>query len=126
MLRLQNNSSSASDEAGEDDWAPEGDDGVAPVAAVMQGQMAKLTMNADLDKPESQRLDMLERFFEHAKEENMCADSKALLLEAERLELKSKATLLLCNLLFDKDILTQIKPHRELFIRFTQNDSKVR
>jgi len=117
---IDNNSGSASDDA--DDWAE-------PVDAVdcqqaVRGQMAKLTMNADLDKPEDQRLDMMERFFVKAKKENMLQDPKLLLLEAERLDLKSKAPLLLCNLLFDRQILEQLKQYRNLFIRFTHNDNK--
>lgn len=44
--------------------------------------------------------------------------------EAERLELKTKAPLLLANVLFDADVVAQIKSSRALLIRFCDGDSK--
>lgn len=44
--------------------------------------------------------------------------------EAERLELKNKAPLLLANVLFDADVVSQIKTSRPLLIRFCDGDSK--
>lgn len=52
-------------------------------------------------------------------------DSKALLNEAERLELKSKATLLLADVLFDENVVAQIKEYRTLLLRFTLDDHRV-
>lgn len=44
--------------------------------------------------------------------------------EAERLELKTKAPLLLANVLFDTDVMNQIKANRHLLIHFCEGDSK--
>lgn len=48
-----------------------------------------------------------------------------MLNEAERLELKSKATILLANVLFDTNVVAQIKEYRTLLLRFTVDDHKV-
>jgi translation initiation factor 5 len=48
-----------------------------------------------------------------------------MLNEAERLELKTKATLLLCDVIFDEGVVQQIKQHRNLLMRFTIKDPKV-
>lgn len=45
--------------------------------------------------------------------------------EAERLELKTKAPLILANVLFDTDVVNQIKIYRNLLLRFCINDKKV-
>ena len=42
---------------------------------------------------------------------------KEIVLEAERLEIRDKAPLVLAELLFDTNIITQIKQHRNLFCR---------
>ncbi|EJW70144.1 hypothetical protein WUBG_18946, partial [Wuchereria bancrofti] len=51
-------------------------------------------------------------------------NSKKLLNEAERLELKSKATLLLADVLFDTNVISQIMEYRNILLRFTVNDHK--
>lgn len=48
-----------------------------------------------------------------------------MLNEAERLDLKSKATLLLADVLFDINVVAQIKEYRTLLLRFTIGDQKV-
>lgn len=55
----------------------------------------------------------------------MLQNSKKLLNEAERLELKSKATLLLADVLFDANVVNQIMEYRNILLRFTVNDHKV-
>uniref|UniRef100_A0A914WNN3 Eukaryotic translation initiation factor 5 n=1 Tax=Plectus sambesii TaxID=2011161 RepID=A0A914WNN3_9BILA len=115
-------SSDGGDDDEDDDWAPE------PVEngdKVVSGQMARLTMNKDLDKSVEERLDMLHAFFLKAKKENtLLTDSKGMLNESERLELKNKAPLLLCDVIFDENVLQQIKEYRTLFLRFTYEDKK--
>lgn len=49
---------------------------------------------------------------------------KELVNEAERLEVKTKAPLILAELLFDQNILAQVKKHRLLLLRFTHEDKK--
>lgn len=40
--------------------------------------------------------------------------------EADRLEIKDKAVLALCEALFDENMLAQIKQHRALFLRVSK------
>jgi len=42
---------------------------------------------------------------------------KEIVLEAERLEIRDKAPLVLAELLYDVNIIAQIKQHRSLFCR---------
>uniref|UniRef100_A0A8R1Y0Z8 Eukaryotic translation initiation factor 5 n=1 Tax=Onchocerca volvulus TaxID=6282 RepID=A0A8R1Y0Z8_ONCVO len=103
---------SASDDI-DDDWAEPIDD----VAGGVSAQIGKLIISRDLDKPIEERLDMLH-------ERRMLQNSKKLLNEAERLELKSKATLLLADVLFDANVVNQIMEYRNILLRFTVNDHK--
>jgi len=49
---------------------------------------------------------------------------KELLKEAERLDFKDKATLILCELLFTENMLDEIKTHRILLLRFCNENPK--
>jgi translation initiation factor 5 len=44
-------------------------------------------------------------------------DDKEIMAEAERLEIKEKASLILANVLFDEDMLKQISRYRKVFLR---------
>ncbi|CAD6189636.1 unnamed protein product [Caenorhabditis auriculariae] len=106
----------------DDDWEPEP---VEENGALTSG-IGKLVLDKDLEKSEDQRLDMLHQFLLKAKEEDRLEDHKTLLNEAERLELKQKASLLLAIVLLDEKILAeqQLAKNRKLFLRFTLNDKK--
>lgn len=115
----------SSNDDDDDDWEPEP---VEPNGMLSTG-MGKLVLDKDLEKSEEQRLDMLHNFFVKAKDEGRISDAKGqtgLRDEAERLELKQKASLLLANVLFDEKIVAdkQIPTHRNLLLRFTLNDKK--
>lgn len=103
----------------DDDWCPVEGEYEAITAAV-----GKLVLDKDLDKPLGARLDMLYQFILKARENGTLCDGKILVNEAERLELKVKAPLLLSNVLFDQDILKQISQYRILLLGFTRNDNK--
>ncbi|VDK42855.1 unnamed protein product [Anisakis simplex] len=112
---------SGSDEVDED-WAEPNEEelGLNQVSS----QIGKLIISKDLEKSIEERLDMLHQFFIDAKRNGTINDSKRLLDEAERLELKSKATILLANVLFDTNVVAQIKQYRNLLLRFTLDDHK--
>ncbi|CAI2353495.1 unnamed protein product [Caenorhabditis sp. 36 PRJEB53466] len=122
---IQNGDKGSSNDDEDDDWEPEP---IEPNGMLSAG-MGKLVLDKDLEKSEEQRLDMLHTFFVKAKDEGRITETKdlnALRDEAERLELKQKASLLLANVLFDENILTeqQIPKQRKLLLRFTLNDKK--
>jgi len=104
----------------DDDWVPE------PVAAEdkLSAQIGKLVIDRDLEKSTEDRLDMLHHYFVKANDSGTLGDGKHLVNEAERLELKDKAPVLLAQVLFTKDIINELKAHRTLFLRFCLNDKK--
>lgn len=120
-----NGDKNSSNDDDDDDWAPEEDE--APNTKLAAG-IGKLVIDKDLDKSIEERLDMLHRFFVEAKEKGTIGDGKALADEAERLELKQKAPLLLADVLLDQDIikdgLAQLKNNRRVLLRFTLGDKK--
>lgn len=86
-----------------------------------------MTFNDDLEKSEKERMDMfysLVKLRRDAGQLDTVQQQKDILSEAERLEIKQKATLVLAELLFDQNICLQAKKHRLLLLRFTLNDKK--
>lgn len=106
----------------DDDWADPIDESGKLTAGI-----GKLVIDKDLEKSIDERLDMLEKFFIRAKEENDIGDGKNLLDEAERLDVKQKAVLVLALTLLDENVLKekQLEKYKKVFIRFTLNDKKV-
>lgn len=87
--------------------------------------MSKMVVDKDLGKSVDERLDMLHQYFQRAQREGTIQDSKRMLNEAERLELKTKAPLLLADVLFTEDLVAQVKQNRNLLLRFCIKDKKV-
>ncbi|XP_050307954.1 eukaryotic translation initiation factor 5 [Anthonomus grandis grandis] len=86
-----------------------------------------MTISDDLEKTEKERMDIfytqVKRKLDEAALEK-AEVQKELLAEAERLEIKTKAPLVLMELLFDQNALQQAKKYRPLLLRFTLNDKK--
>lgn len=114
--------SSNDDEEDDDDWAPE------PVGeeAKLTSGIGKLVLDKDLDKSLEERLDMLHQFIIKMREENQIGDGKVLADEAERLDVKQKAGLLMANELLNEHILkeNQLAAIRKPLLRITLNDKK--
>lgn len=86
-----------------------------------------MTLNDDLEKTEKERMDMLYTLIKLRRDSDQLGDvatQKEIVSEAERLEIKQKAPLLLAELLFDQNMSVQAKKHRLLILRFTLNDKK--
>jgi len=110
--------------AATDDWSTD-----TSVEAVRE-RMSKLgsgvkglTHNEDLEKSIEERFQL---FFEFVKNKinSDSIPSKEIVAEAERLDIKDRAVLVLAELLFNQNILTQISEHRVLFLRFLANNQK--
>jgi translation initiation factor 5 len=70
-----------------------------------------MTISDDLEKTEKERMDLLYEFIKKKRDACQLMDTNAhkeLVTEAERLEIKSKAPLVLAELLFDQNIHTQV------------------
>lgn len=82
-----------------------------------------LTLDDDLEKTEDDRLDLFYEFVKKQREANQ-VDDKKIMAEAERLEVKEKAPLILARVLFDDDMCKQIGRYKKVFARFTVGDRK--
>uniref|UniRef100_A0A1B6E3K8 Eukaryotic translation initiation factor 5 n=1 Tax=Clastoptera arizonana TaxID=38151 RepID=A0A1B6E3K8_9HEMI len=86
-----------------------------------------LTISEDLEKTEKERMDLFYNSLKRHKDAGNLdnpATGKEILAQAERLEIKTKAPLVLAELLFDDKIHLEIKKHRVLLLRFTHKDHK--
>lgn len=114
-------SSNSEGDDDDDDWAPEPTDDGKLAAGI-----GKLVLDKDLEKSIDDRLDMLHTIISAAKDTNEIGDGKALADEAERLDVKQKAPLLLAITLLDENIVkdNQLKTYRRVFLRCTLGDKK--
>lgn len=108
----------------EDDWSED------TSAEAVRERMSKLgvgvkglTHNQDLEKSTEQRFEIFFEFVKGKVNEDKISD-KEIVAEAERLDIKDRAVLALAELLFNKDILTQIPKYRVLFLRFLVENQK--
>lgn len=113
---------SSDDIEDDDDWAP------APIndSGKLTAGIGKLVIDKDLEKSENERLDMLEKFFIDARDGNKIGDGRALIDEAERLDVKHKGVIVLALTLLTENILKakEIHQYRLPLIRFTFKDKK--
>lgn len=86
-----------------------------------------MTISDDYDKSEKERIDI---FYEMVKKKrdagelDSVAVHKDLFIEAERLDIVQKATLVLAELLFSDNITQEVRKNRNLLLRFTHNNTK--
>ncbi|XP_033232236.1 eukaryotic translation initiation factor 5 [Belonocnema kinseyi] len=83
-----------------------------------------MTISDDLEKSEKERMDIFYKLVKCRRDAGQLDNHKELVSEAERLEIKTKAPLVLAELLFDQGIAAQIKKYRLLLLRFTHGDTK--
>jgi translation initiation factor 5 len=112
----------------DDDWGEDTSD--AAVKARMEalsGAAKTLTISDDLEKSAQERVDM---FYSFVKQRKVAGEltglerEKEIVVEAERLAIRDKAPLVLAELLYDVNILQQIKQYRTLFCRLTHENMK--
>lgn len=95
----------------------------------LTGGAQKLTINSDMDKPIKERMQIFYDFLKDKLSNHPQPDAalqKEIVLESERLDMKEKATIVLCEFLFTNPskIMEVIKSNKSLFLRFTFNNSK--
>jgi translation initiation factor 5 len=110
----------------DDDWAVDtSEDAVAKRMEILTEGAKVLTLTDDLEKTQQERLELLFQFVKRMKDNGkLDGGDKDIVTEAERLEIKDKGPLVLSEVLFDENILHQIKQHRILFLRFTHGNAK--
>ncbi|XP_067941506.1 eukaryotic translation initiation factor 5-like [Watersipora subatra] len=89
---------------------------------------ASLAVTADLEKTPQERADLFFKYVKTKKAESgdgkLSPSYRLIVAEAERLEMKDKAVLILAELLLSADILKDLKDHRALFLSFTGENDK--
>jgi len=109
-----------------DDWGEDTSKEAVQKRMETLGEGVKsLTYNDDLDKSIEDRVNIFFKFVKN----KINADSnnipdKDVVAEAERLDIKDKAVLVLAELLLNEKILTQLTTYRKLFLRFLANNQK--
>ncbi|XP_071078945.1 eukaryotic translation initiation factor 5-like [Haliotis cracherodii] len=113
-------------EIDDDDWGEE------TSAEAIKQRMQELTDAAkglafteDLEKTSEERVDILYKYIETRRDNGTLKSTlKEVVSEAERLEVKDKATLILVELLLGAKILAQLKEHEKLFRVFCHGNQK--
>jgi len=80
-----------------------------------------------LKKTEKERVDIFYELVKKKKDAGQLENlptHKELALEAERLDITHKATLVLAELLFSANMIQEVRKHRNLLLRFTHNNLK--
>jgi translation initiation factor 5 len=121
------NESDENGDADDGDWCEDVDINAVAMEEMTAGAKG-LVLNDDLEKPTEERLSM---FFDYVKMKKDASDgtfdvaaNKDIAGEADRLDVRDRAVLVLCELLFDDKMMQQIKTHRGLFLRFTADNTK--
>ncbi|XP_019625674.1 PREDICTED: eukaryotic translation initiation factor 5-like [Branchiostoma belcheri] len=117
----------------DDDWGDDGDWSVDTSAEAVAARMEQLltdgakaiTLNDDLVKTVEERLN---QFFEFVKAKRDAGqiegNDKEIFAEAERLDVHEKGILVLCELLLDDKMVTQLKKYQKIFLRFCYESPK--
>ena len=121
------------DDWGEDDDADWGEDvsedAVRKRMEALSGGLGGLVSDNDLDETEVERINIFHKYFVNKMNDgpiNQGAAAKEIVAEADRLEIKNKAPIVLCELLFDDKMFKekQLEKYAKLFLRFTHENQK--
>jgi len=113
----------------EEDWGEDvSEEAVRKRMEALSGGLGGLVIDNDMEKPEEERMNIFHKYVvikKNAGPLNQAAN-KEVLAEAERLEIKNKAPIVLCELLFDDKIMKekQISKYCNLLLRFTHENQK--
>lgn len=86
-----------------------------------------MTISDDSEKSEKERIDIFYEFVKKRRDANQLDNvqvHKEIATEAERLDITQKAPLVLAELVFSANIITEVKKHRNLLLRFTHENQK--
>ncbi|XP_048734668.1 eukaryotic translation initiation factor 5-like [Ostrea edulis] len=109
----------------EDDWGEDfSEEAVRNRMEELSTAAKQMAFTDDLEKTQEERLNMFYKFVELKRETFPGGGDKEVVAEAERLEIKDKAPLILVEVLLDVKVLQQLKQHRNLFLRFCHENPK--
>uniref|UniRef100_A0A915I2B6 Eukaryotic translation initiation factor 5 n=1 Tax=Romanomermis culicivorax TaxID=13658 RepID=A0A915I2B6_ROMCU len=127
----EQNSPTADDEALDEDdgdWAVDPDDAEDRQRELV-GNMANITMNDDLEKSVDERLKIFEDYLKAKMKKNQDLDPKLVQAEADRLDVKEEALLVICRVIFDEkpsQLVDEkvVQNFRQLFLRFSAGNER--
>ena len=121
----------------DNDWGDDADDGVwitdtssEAIAKRAKEQLtsgiSSLVIDSDMEKTEQERINIFFKYVQVKKGMINSGVAKEILAEAERLEIKNKAPMVLCELLFNDKMFKekQLNKYTELLLRFTHDNRK--
>ena len=114
----------------EADWGEDvSDEAVTKRMKELSGGLGGLVIDNDLEKSEEERINIFYKFVVNKKNAlpiNHGAGAKEVLAEADRLEVRDKAPIVLCELLFNAMMIKekQIEKYANLLLRFTHENHK--
>jgi len=114
----------------EADWGEDvSDEAVTQRMKELSGGLGGLVIDNDLEKSEEERINIFYKFVvikKNAVPINQGSGAKEVLAEADRLEVRDKAPIVLCELLFDAMMIKekQIEKYANLMLRFTHENQK--
>lgn len=112
------------------DWGEDvSEDAVRKRMEALSGGLGGLVIDNDLEKSEVDRINIFHKFVvikKNAGPIHQGAAAKEVVAEADRLEVKNKAPIVLCELLFDDKMFKekQLEKYSKLFLRFTHENQK--
>merc|ERR1719234_2554466 len=118
------------DDWGEDDGVWISDTSAEAIAKRAQEQLTSgisgLVIDSDMEKTEEERVNIFFKFVQVKRGMINSVVAKEILAEAERLEIKNKAPVVLCELLFNDKMFKekQIAKYAKLLLRFTHENPK--
>lgn len=122
------NVSSSINDDDDEDWGEDtNEDAVRKRMDQLSAGAKSLMLNDDLEKTQDERLSI---FFEFVEKKAKTTDltvgenQKAIKAEADRLDISDKAVIVLCEVLLKKNLIEKIKIYKNLFLRFTNDNSK--
>lgn len=112
--------------AADDDWSVDtSEEAVQKRIGYLTSGVKGLALSEDSEKPQEERFNLFYSFVKEKKESNSLEKSgKEIVAEAERLDIKDKAVLALSEVLFDKNMVSQIPKYRAVFLRFVHGNHK--
>lgn len=101
-------------EDNDDDWSVDvSEEAVRRRQQALSDGVKGLTVSDDLEKPDKDRMDIFYKFLQSKIKSGNKLDDKELLSEAERLDVRNKATIVLVELLLDSNIIQQVGYYKQ-------------
>lgn len=108
-----------------DDWSEDvTDEAIQRRMEDLSGGIKGLIVHGDLEKSPEERINMFFQFVNSKIANGIDGTEKDIIAEAERLDIKDKAALVLAEILFTDNMVQEIKKYRKLLLRLLHENQK--